>query len=244
MKRVDILGVGVDAVTMEEAGQCVQGFLHSDKMNMIFTPNPEFIMEAQENSVFRNILNKGDLVVPDGIGVVIGAKILKTPLKGRVPGFDLVQYTLDAVKDKEHSVFFFGSKPGVAEEAKEKMEAKYPGIKIVGCRDGYFKKEEEASIIDEINASGADILIVGLGAPKQEIFMNNYKNKLKVKVAFGVGGSLDGMAGRVKRAPMIFQKLGLEWFYRLIKQPSRAKRMLRLPLFVIHVIQFRFRKRQ
>lgn len=244
MKKEHILGVGVHAVTMEEAREQVLNFLNEDTCRMVFTPNPEFIMEAKVNQKFKDILNKGDLVIPDGIGVVIGAKILGTPLKGRVPGFDLIQEVFNAIKGTDKSVYFFGAGPGVAEEAIEKMQEKYPGLKVAGYRNGYFDPEDEEQIVEDINKSGADLLLVGLGAPKQELFMNKYREELKPKVAAGIGGSFDGMAGRVKRAPLFFQKVGLEWFYRLLKQPSRAKRMTRLPLFLVEVMKYRRNKRQ
>lgn len=237
MDKIDVLGVGISHVDMKEAIQEVLSYLQGDETRMIFTPNPEFIMAAKEDQTFKKVLNEGDLVIPDGIGVVIGAKMLKTPLKERVPGYDLIQHTFEQIKDKNVDIYFLGAGPGVAEEAAKKMEEKYPGLKIVGYHDGYFKENEESYIVDEINTTGADILYVALGAPKQENFIYKHRDQLNVKVAMGIGGSFDGMAGRVKRAPVIFQKLNLEWFYRLITQPTRAKRMIKLPLFIIEVMK-------
>ncbi|WP_105616845.1 WecB/TagA/CpsF family glycosyltransferase [Vallitalea okinawensis] len=237
MDKIDVLGVGISRVDMKEATKEILSYLKGNETRMIFTPNPEFIMAAREDQTFKKILNEGDLVIPDGIGVVIGAKMLKTPLKERVPGYDLIQHTFNQIKDKNIGIYFLGSGPGVAEEAAKKMEEKFPGLKIVGCRDGYFDENEESYIVEEINATGADILYVALGAPKQEKFIFKHRDQLNVKIAMGVGGSFDGMAGRVKRAPVIFQKLNLEWFYRLISQPTRAKRMMKLPLFIIEVMK-------
>lgn len=241
MSKVEILGVGVDNVTMEEATKKVDEFVRVGGFHSVFTPNPEIIMIAQEDEAMKEALNQADLVVPDGIGVVIGSKILKTPsLKERVPGYDLVQNTMAQAVDKGYKYFFFGSKPGVSELAKEKMEKKYPGIEIVGTRDGYFKEDDIPEIIEAIHGSKANILLVALGAPKQEKWISQYKEQLpNVRVAIGVGGALDGMADVVKRAPVIYQKLGLEWFYRLMKQPSRWKRMLVLPLFIVKIIKKR-----
>ncbi|MGL6174202.1 MAG: WecB/TagA/CpsF family glycosyltransferase [Cellulosilyticaceae bacterium] len=240
-KTVSILDIPVDQVTMDEAVKKIERFVAEDKCHMVFTPNPEIIMLAKTNKDMEQTLLEADLVVPDGIGVVIASKVLKGEvLPERVAGFDLVQNTMKQAVDKGYKYYFFGSKPEVAELAATEMKKKYPGIQIVGCRDGYFKQEDIPKIIEEINESEANILLVALGAPKQELWISTYKEQLKhVKVAMGVGGSLDGMAGIVKRAPEIYQKLGLEWFYRLMKQPTRAKRMLVLPEFLLKVIKER-----
>lgn len=240
-ETVDILGVSISKVTMEEARDKVKAFVKSDKCHTIYTPNPEIVMLAKEDSAFASILEEADLVVPDGIGVVIASKIRKGErLTERVAGYDLVQNTMkDAVKEG-YKYYFFGSKPGISERAAEKMRETYPNIQIVGTRDGYFKPEDNEAIIEEINKSGANILLVALGAPKQEKWIEAYKDRLiNVKVAIGVGGSLDVMSGEVKRAPLAFQKLGLEWFYRLLKEPTRFKRMLVLPKFLLKVILYR-----
>ena len=235
--KVDILGVSISNITMREATQKVKEFVKTDSFHSVYTPNPEFVMLAQDDEAFRKILNEADLVVPDGIGVVIGSKIKKTPLPERVPGYDLAQNTMKEAVKEGYKYYFFGGKPGVAEEAAVKMRETYPGIQIVGTRNGYFKPEDEAEIIADINASGANILFVCLGAPKQEKWIEANKHLMPhIRVAMGLGGSLDEMAGRVKRAPMIYQKLGLEWFYRLLKEPTRFKRMLVLPKFLVKVI--------
>ena len=243
MTTIDILGVPISKVTMDEAVEKVSEFMHSESLHAIYTPNPEIVMLAKGNKDFLETIKKADLVVPDGIGVVIGSRLQKGErLKERVAGYDLVQNTMKRAVEEDYKYFFFGSKPGVAEEAAEKMRQTYPGIQIVGTRDGYFQKEDEPSIIEAINASGANILLVALGAPKQEMWIEEHRNQLPhIKVAIGVGGSLDGMAGRVKRAPIAFQKLGLEWFYRLLKQPTRFKRMLVLPLFLKEVVFYKNR---
>lgn len=240
-KTVNILDIPVDQVTMDEAVKKIERFTEGDRCHMVFTPNPEIIMLAKENKEMERILLDADLVVPDGIGVVIASKILKGEvLPERVAGFDMTQNTMKQAVKNGYKYYFFGSKPEVAKLAAENMRKKYPGIQIVGCRDGYFKEEDIPSIIEDINHSGANILLVALGAPKQEMWIDKYKDQMpNVKVAIGVGGSLDVMAGTVKRAPEIYQKLGLEWFYRLVSQPTRAKRMLVLPEFLIKVIKER-----
>lgn len=235
--KINILDVLVDHVTMEDAVKKVDEFIRSESYHMVFTPNPEIIMIAQKNEKLKETLNKADLVVPDGIGVVIASKMLKEQvLKERVPGYDLVQNTMKLAVKNGYKYYFLGGKPGIAELAAEKMKQKYPGIQIVGTHHGYFNKEDEQEIIQEINASGANILLVALGAPKQELWIQEHKEDLShIRVAVGVGGSFDVMAEVIKRAPVFFQKCGLEWFYRLIRQPSRAKRMLLIPQFIVKV---------
>lgn len=240
--KVNILGVLFDSVTMHEATEKAKYFLEQNKLHLIFTANPEIAMLAKNNSEFLNIINNGDLIVADGVGIVIGSKIIKQTLPERVAGYDLVQSIFNAIKDTGKTVYFFGAAPGVAKKAAKKMRIKYPGLNIVGVHDGYFSKEEELNILSEINELKPDLLLVGLGAPKQEKWLFEHKDSLNVKLAIGVGGSFDVMSGEIKRAPKIFIKLGLEWFYRLITQPTRIKRMIKLPVFLIEVLKSKFKK--
>jgi N-acetylglucosaminyldiphosphoundecaprenol N-acetyl-beta-D-mannosaminyltransferase len=191
------------------------------------------------NDELRAILNGADLVLPDGSGVVLGAKILGTPLKQKVAGVDFADELLDVLAETGHSLYLLGSKPGIAEQAAEKMVEKHPGLRIAGLHDGYF--QDEGPIIEAVNASGAAVLFVCLGAPKQEQFMVRHLQDLHVHFMIGLGGSLDSFAGTVKRAPKWMIRLNLEWLYRLIKEPWRFKRMLRLPKFVWAVVLRRVR---
>ncbi len=239
-EKVIIMDVPINKVTMEEASDQVVGYLLGNGQHTVFTPNPEIIMDAQEDPELMRILKEADLVVADGIGVVLASKILKVKnLPERVGGFDLMQQVLNKIKDKEIKVYFLGSKPGVAKIAAQNMRRTYPGLKIVGTRDGYFGAEDEQEIIDEIKGLEVDLLMAGLGAPRQEKWIDEHIEELGIKVGVGVGGSLDVMAGTVKRAPEMYQKLGLEWFYRLVTNPKRAKRMLNLPIFGAKVILMR-----
>lgn len=239
-ETVLIMDVPINKVTMEEAANKVVGYLEGEGTHTVFTPNPEIIMEAQKDEEFMQILKEADLVVADGIGVVLASKILKVDkLPERVGGFDLMQKVLGKIKDKDIRVYFLGGKPGVAQVAAKNMRKKYPGITIVGARDGYFTKEDEPELMKEIKDLEVDLLMAGLGAPRQEKWLYNHKDELGIKVGVGVGGSLDVMAGTVKRAPKAFQKLGLEWFYRLISNPKRAKRMINLPIFGMKVVLMR-----
>lgn len=234
--KVNILGVAVDKVNVSGAVDKIMQFLNEDRLHSVYTPNSEILMAAYKDENFKEVLNKSDLLTADGIGVVYASRILKNEISERAAGYDIACELLERVKGTSYKVFLFGGKPGVAETAKEKLEEKYHGINICGTRNGYFKPEDEAEIIDEINESGADILFVCLGAPKQEMWINDNRDKLKARVALGIGGSLDVFAGTALRAPEFYCKHGLEWFYRLMKQPSRAGRMLALPKFGFTVL--------
>lgn len=235
--KVNVLGVNVNSVTFAQALERAEKMIKTEGISMIFTPNPEIIMCAREDRELCEILNNADMCTADGIGVVYGAKLLGTPVPERVAGFDLTCALLEKMAKTGDGVFLFGAKPGVAEAAKEKLEEKYPGIVVSGTRNGYFKPEEDGAIVDEINNSGAKLLLVCLGAPKQEKWIAAHKDELKVNLCMGVGGTLDVLAGTAKRAPEIFIKLNLEWLYRIAKNPSRIGRFMALPKFVIEVLK-------
>lgn len=234
-KTVDILDVPVDSLTMAEAVGLVGKFLGEDGVHAVYTPNAEIIMAAQRDPGLLDILKSADMVAADGAGVVLASRILKRGVPEKVSGVDLVRECFKAFSNENTGFFLFGGKSGVAEKAAENMKRDYPGITVSGCMNGYFTEEEEDGIIGTINSSGADILIVGLGAPKQEKWIAKNRVRLKVKVCMGVGGAIDIFAGTVALAPEIFRRNGLEWLFRLYKQPSRAKRMLDLPRFMVRV---------
>lgn len=237
--KTDVLGVLYDNVTMEEALEKGRQILLGDKTCYCVTPNAEMAYEALMNEGFRSLLNGAELVLPDGAGVVLGARILKTPLKQKVAGVEFAQNMLPVMEELGARLYLLGSKPGVGELAAEKMKKKVPGLHICGISDGYYKDEEE--ILDRINRSGADALFVCLGSPRQELFMQKYQDLLNVKLMCGLGGTLDSIAGTVKRAPRWMIRLQLEWLYRLIKEPRRFKRMLRLPKFIFAAVKKRMK---
>ncbi|MBE7035062.1 MAG: WecB/TagA/CpsF family glycosyltransferase [Ruminococcaceae bacterium] len=236
MKKIDILGVLIDHVTMEEAVKKAEDFIKEPGSRMIFTPNSEIVMLAYQDPSFCALLNRADMVIADGIGVVYASKILKAPLPERVAGFDLASRLIEKAGEGQYSIYFFGGKPGVAEQATENLQKKYPSLRVVGCQDGYFDSAKEQAIIEDIKAKQPDILFVCLGAPKQERWIAEHKDALGAGLVLGVGGSLDVWAGVVERAPEAYQKAGLEWLYRLKKQPSRFFRMLALPKFALTVL--------
>lgn len=234
-KTVSVLDIPVDNVTMEEAVERFKYLLNQPKLHTIYTPNAEIMMAAHRDPELKKILKEADMLLPDGAGVVLASKIIGTPLKERVAGFDFTLECFKLSSKMNINYFFLGGKPGVAEEAANKAKIDNPNIQVVGIRDGYFSPDEEPGIIECINSSRADVLLVGLGAPKQEKWIYKNKDKLKVKICIGVGGTFDGISGKTKRAPLFFRKYGLEWLYRLYKEPWRYKRMMDLPRFILLV---------
>ncbi len=255
-EKIKVLKVKFDKVTTEEAIKTVLNWLKEEKFHRISTPNPEFLLEAQKNSRFLEILNKSDLNIPDGIGILWASKYLdrtknttskfikiikailsifsiifypkyiRTILPQRVTGTDLMQKICKEVSNKNIKVFLLGAGEGVAEKTKETLEKTYPNIKIVGTHCGSPSQKEDKEITEKINALVPDIVFVAYGAPAQEIWIDrNYKKLKSVKLAMGVGGAFDFITGKRKRAPVFMQKIGLEWMYRLLKQPTRIKRI-------------------
>lgn len=232
-----ILGVPFVNISPSEAVDRVVSYLNGNGKSMIFTPNPEMVMEARKNKEFMEILNSSTMNVPDGIGIIYGSKFTQNPIKERVAGYDLMLGVFDKMKDMGKTAYFFGGAPGIADRAKVVIEERFPGLKIVGTANGYFDKEREREIIAEINMLKPDLLLVGIGFPKQEKWIYEHIKGLNIKAAAGVGGSFDGWCGNVPRAPKFFIDNNIEWFYRLIKQPSRIGRMMQLPLFMLVVIR-------
>lgn len=244
MENVKIFGLRIDNVDMKDAVKIVEAYLKGSKAKAIYTPNTEIVMKAKEDERIRNIINGGDLVIADGIGLIYGSRMGKKPLKERVTGFDLSINLLKLADENGYSLFLLGGQEGVAEKAGQNIRKTYPNIRIAGYHHGYFEgshrgkpdSQEEDKIISTINKAKADIIFVGLGFPGQEIWIHINKGSLDCKVIIGNGGTLDILAGRIKRAPEIFQRLGLEWFYRLLSQPSRIKRQIALPKFLLSIL--------
>lgn len=251
LERIDVLGVGFHSVTLENAVSLGASWLAEEGFRYVVTPNPEFILMSQQDAVFLQTLQQADLVLPDGIGVIFSAKILGRPLSGRVPGIDFawgLMETMERTSGTEGAsscgsggVFLLGAKDGVAKRAGELLQEKYPNLKIAGSHHGYFGPEEDGKVAGLVKESGADVLFVCLGAPRQEIFLSRYGSETGVKVGVGLGGALDVFAGNVERAPESWQKMNLEWLYRLKKEPKRIGRMAKLPLVLVQASQARLR---
>ena len=237
--RVDVLGVGFDNVTLDEAARRGMALLEEPGAHLVATPNPEIVQIARQDKDFAKVLEEAALVIPDGIGVVYGAKILGRPLKGRVPGVEFAAALMERMAEQGKRLYLLGAKPGVAELAAEKLTVQYPGLVICGTHDGYFK--EDGPVAEDIRKSEADVVFVCLGAPKQEKWIAANGEATGAHLLVGLGGSLDVFSGQVKRAPKVFQKLGLEWFYRLCCQPSRIGRMAKLPLFLVSAVGARLK---
>lgn len=237
-QSIRVFGVRFDNVTLEEAHKRFSEWMGSEdgQTFSIYTPNPEFVMRAQEDLEFKETLNQGDLVLADGVGIVLASRIHHLDLKGRVTGIDMMEMMLEYCNRAEKSIYLFGGKPGVASAAAERIAERYPNVTVSGHRDGYYDVQQELAILDAINGEKPDVVFVGLGSPKQEFWIQRHKKLLNARVVMGIGGALDVWSGMVKRAPRPFQKMGLEWLYRLFKQPTRFKRMMVLPKFMIKVL--------
>ena len=232
--RTDILGVGFDDLTLEEAATAGASLVEDQGFHYAVTPNPEFLLAARKDQPFRQALLDADLVLADGVGVVYSAKLLGRPLKGRVPGIEFAQALMGWMAKHGKRLFLLGAKPGVAELAAANLRDRYPGLILCGTHDGYFKEDE--TVVQAIRESGADVVFVCLGAPKQEFWMAKHGPATGAHLMVGLGGSLDVFAGVVERAPEGFQKLGLEWLYRLMKEPKRFGRMAKLPLVLVYAL--------
>ena len=237
--KIDVMGLKFDNMTMDEALSRAEALLRGEKAAYIVTPNAEIAYEALHDVQLREMLNGADLMLPDGAGVVLASKLLRTPVKQKVAGVDFAAGLLGILERNGQSLYLLGGKTGIGELAAQKMLEAHPQLRIAGIADGYF--QDEAPVIAKINASGADALFVCLGAPKQERFMVQHQQELHVHLMAGLGGSLDAFAGTVQRAPAWMIRLNLEWLYRLIREPKRFRRMLRLPKYLWAVMLKRIR---
>jgi len=236
--RTSVLGIPVDCVTMQEARiyaeRLIEGGLAG---NYILAINPEKVMVLRKDETLRKMFQQAALLIPDGIGVVCAMRWLRGFKAVRVPGAELMPELCQLAAAKGYGIFLFGSKEEVNREASEKLCQRYPGLKIVGRANGYLTEDEMPGLVERINASGAEILFVALGSPKQEQWIQRWCPELNVKVCQGIGGTLDTIVGTVKRAPAFFCRFGLEWFYRLIADPRRLRRQIVLPVFALLVVK-------
>lgn len=227
-----ILGIRVDKADMVQSLCLVQEYIESGVSHHIITLNAEIAYRAQNEPKLVEIIEKADLVTPDGAGILWAARKLGDPLSERVTGIDLLEEIAKQAYHSNWRLYFLGANADILEKAVSRLIARYPGIAIAGHHHGYFKIKDEDAIIKDINESDADILFVALGAPKQEYWINKNRQRLNPRVMIGVGGSFDVLAGQAKRAPQIWQRLQLEWLWRLFLNPSRIRRMIVLPKFM------------
>jgi len=241
-QSVVFLGVRVDNVNCDQALSIIEDFIKSGNPRQVVTVNPEFIVAAQSDNDFRDILNASSLALPDGVGLLWAARFLGHPLRERVTGTDTVQRVAALVAQQGYSLFLLGAAPGVAAATAARLCQTYPGLRIAGTHAGSPALEEEDEIVKMIQKAEPDILFVAYGAPAQDMWIARNLERLGVPVAMGVGGAFDFISGRAKRAPRWLQRLGLEWLHRLWHEPWRWRRMLALPKFVWLVIWERLAK--
>lgn len=238
--RVDILGVGFDNVTLDEAIVKAKPLINKNSASYIVTPNSEIVYEVLHNPELGKVINDAALVLPDGIGVIYASKILGSPIKGKVAGIEFAEALMSEYSKDSTPFYFLGGKPGIAEMASEKMRERYKGLNVVGTADGYFKDSEPVTA--KIRESGAKIVFVCLGAPKQELWIREFGKDTGAGLLIGLGGCLDVFSETAERAPESWRRLGLEWLFRLIKEPKRLGRMLRIPMFLLKALGARIKK--
>lgn len=232
-----IFGIEFSKMNMKETVSYLTDRIQQRETTHVITGNPIMVMAALEDPDYYRYMANAELIVPDGAGIVWSSERSGDPVKERVAGFDLMHELLRVGENYRWSVYLLGTSQDTIEEAARQLQLSYPLIKIVGCRDGFFGPNEDAKVVEQIREANPDILLVARGLNNQEPWIGKYKQELNVPVVMGVGGSLDIIAGKMKRAPVWMQKTRLEWFYRLAKQPTRAMRMLALPKFVWKVVR-------
>ena len=231
MNRVNVLGVGIDNLTLSEAVDKALSLISEHRCAYMVTPNPEIVMAAWDDPKVSKAIENADLVIPDGVGVMQAARILGTPLREHMPGIDAATEIIKRLASRGGSVFLYGARPGVAEKAAERMKQCFPGLVICGTNDGYGN--DDGAVVSKINAAKPDFVMVCLGVPKQELWMAKHAAKLDAGLMAGLGGTIDVFSGQVKRAPLIWQKLNLEWLYRCFEEPKRFRKIKRIPQFII-----------
>lgn len=244
-ERENILGVGIHPLTLDGTVELIGKWIARGSLytHQVVTLNPEMLFRAQDDAALRDLLNRADLVVPDGHGVVWAGSRLGHSFPERVTGIDLIWALAERGEQEGWRVYFIGAEPGVAEAAAAGVRQRFPGLVVAGTGHGYFAAEELDAVIGRIRAAHPDLLLVALGSPKQEFFIWAHRKELTAPVAIGVGGSFDVLSGRLKRAPQVFQRLHLEWLFRAVQEPGRWRRLLVLPRYVLLVLKEAFRKK-
>jgi len=235
--RVNLLGAPIDALSLDETVERVGHFLAGDRPRRVITLNPELLYRMQSERPLWDLVGRADLVTPDGIGIVWACRVAGQPVPERVTGIDLMLRLVERAARDSRRVFLLGAAPGVAEEAAGRLARRYPGLAVAGTHNGFFQPGDEEPVAERVRQAEAEILFVALGAPKQEIWIDRHLSSTGVRVAMGVGGSFDVLAGRARRAPEWSRRLHLEWLARLMMEPARLKRQLVLPRFAWLVLR-------
>ena len=242
--RIRILGRPVDSLTMGGAAEEISLAWERKAFFHVVTANAEMIYRSTRDETLAAVIEEAELVTADGIGVVFASRLLGRPVPERVAGYDLMLKCLEMASRCNIPVYFLGARPEVLQGAVAVASHRFPGLRVVGSRDGYFKEEEEESIVQQISLLEPQLLLVALGVPKQEKWISRFRDRLPPCVVIGVGGSFDVLSGKVRRAPVWVQRAGMEWFYRIASEPSRLKRAVDLPLFLFSVLQQAFFKKR
>ncbi|MBV9028330.1 MAG: WecB/TagA/CpsF family glycosyltransferase [Candidatus Eremiobacteraeota bacterium] len=243
MTTLDILGCRVDAIDADEATACIVALACEHRTAQIVTLGTEMVVHAQRDERFRGIVNAATLSLCDTVGVLAVARRRGMPLTSRVTGVELVERLCADAASKDLPVYLLGGAPGVAADAAGALRARFPRLRVAGTRDGFFRDDESASVAATVAASGARLLFVGMGFPRQEYWLAEHLAQAGC-VGIGVGGSFDVIADRIARAPRIVRRLGLEWLYRLVREPWRWRRQLALPHFVWLIVLDELRPRR
>ncbi|HHU77239.1 MAG TPA: WecB/TagA/CpsF family glycosyltransferase [Firmicutes bacterium] len=234
--RVRILGRPVDCLTRDAAlGKIMQAW-RGKKFFHVVTANAEMIYRSTHDDMLAKVIEEAELVTADGIGVVLASRLLGRPAPERVAGYDLMISCLEQASRQNIPVFFLGARPEVLQKAVAAAVTRFPGLQVAGSRDGYFLPGEEEEVASQVSSRRPGLLLVAMGVPKQEKWISRFGDKLPPCVVMGVGGSFDVLSGKARRAPAWVQKAGLEWLYRIVREPSRLKRAMDLPLFLLAVL--------
>jgi N-acetylglucosaminyldiphosphoundecaprenol N-acetyl-beta-D-mannosaminyltransferase len=244
LDKTDFLDVPVTTLDMEGALAKIDAYVQARTPHMVVTSDSSAIVRAHKDEELAAIMRAADMVTADGAGVVWMAKVLRLPLEQRVSGIDLIEQICARAAARGWSLYLLGAAPGIANDAAKRLNLRYPGLQIVGCMDGYFSPEQEPEVVADIAERRPDVLLVGLGIPKQEKWISHHLKELGVPVAIGVGGSFDVISGRLKRAPRWMQAAGLEWLYRTLQQPKRLPRLFALPSLFSMTLKAAFKRRK
>lgn len=237
--QVEILGIPVDRVGMDEALSLIDGFIASGEPHLVATADASMIVDGVQNPEFGELLRSAALVTPDSTGVLWASRKVGKPIEAKVSGVELVDRLCARSAERGYRIYFLGAAPGIAEAAAKNMRKRYPGCQIVGTHDGFFGKERDAEIAQVVAATNPDILFVAMGIPRQEFFIRDTMSIIQARVAMGVGGSLDVHSGRAKRAPIIVQRMRMEWLWRLLQNPRKWRKTMKLPQFMAMVARQR-----